>query len=147
VNGSIVVFDLDGTLALIDHRRHFVAKKPKNFQKFEAACVDDPLNVPVARAWAAYRAAGYELWIVSGRTSVVRAQTEAWLQKYAIDPDRLLLRDAKDNRPDFELKRSWLMDGTIPRDRILCVYDDRSGAVAMWREHGITCFQVAPGDF
>ena len=27
------------------------------------------------------------------------------------------------------------------------VYDDRNKVVAMWREEGIQCFQVALGDF
>jgi hypothetical protein len=30
---------------------------------------------------------------------------------------------------------------------VLCVFDDRDKVVKMWRENGINCFQVAPGDF
>ena len=26
-------------------------------------------------------------------------------------------------------------------------FDDRDRVVAMWREEGVPCFQVAPGDF
>lgn len=33
------------------------------------------------------------------------------------------------------------------RARLVAVFDDRSSVVTMWREHGVTCFQVAPGDF
>lgn len=29
------------------------------------------------------------------------------------------------------------LDGTIPKDRV----------VQMWRRHGLTCYQVADGDF
>lgn len=57
------------------------------------------------------------------------------------------MRDAADHQPDHKLKRQWLTDGTIPKERVLCVYDDRASVVAMWRESGIACFQVAPGDF
>ena len=32
-------------------------------------------------------------------------------------------------------------------NRILCVFDDRTKVVNMWRENGLSCFQVAPGDF
>ena len=38
-------------------------------------------------------------------------------------------------------------DGTIPRERVLCAYDDRDKVVAAWRAAGVPCFQVAPGDF
>jgi hypothetical protein len=43
----------------------------------------------------------------------------------------------------------WL-DDLFPgdkKDRILCVFDDRQKVVDMWRDNGIDCFQVAPGDF
>ena len=47
----LYIFDLDGTLALIDHRRHFLDDQadPKRWQKFFAACVDDQPNEPVRR--------------------------------------------------------------------------------------------------
>ena len=51
--------------------------------------------------------------------------------------------------PDDELKQHWLDDlfpGDI-RDRIVAVFDDRQKVVDMWRKNGLTCMQVAPGDF
>lgn len=39
------------------------------------------------------------------------------------------------------------LDGTLPRERIAMVFDDRDKVVAMWRRQGLTCLQVAPGDF
>lgn len=35
----------------------------------------------------------------------------------------------------------------VDRDRLVAVFDDRARVVRMWRKAGITCFQVAPGDF
>lgn len=145
----IVLFDLDGTLALIDHRRHFVEKPDKvdaDWRAFYAACVDDVPNLPVV---AAFHAIGihHERWIVSGRSDEVKAETEAWLFKNGIQPERLLMRSAGDHQPDVKLKRAWILDGTIPSVDVLCVYDDRASVVAMWREEGIPCFQVADGDF
>jgi hypothetical protein len=29
----------------------------------------------------------------------------------------------------------------------MCTFDDRDKVVKMWRDNGIICFQVAPGDF
>jgi hypothetical protein len=29
----------------------------------------------------------------------------------------------------------------------MCVYEDRQSVVEMWRNAGLPCFQVAPGDF
>ena len=30
---------------------------------------------------------------------------------------------------------------------VLCVLDDRDQVVRMWRHRGLTCLQVAPGNF
>ena len=48
--------------------------------------------------------------------------------------------------PDEKLKKSWLTDLTKP-DRVMCVFDDRDKVVKMWRDNGLTCFQVAEGAF
>jgi hypothetical protein len=56
------------------------------------------------------------------------------------------MRPEKDYTPDDALKHKWLMELGGP-DKIFCVFDDRQKVVDMWRSHGITCFQVAPGKF
>jgi FMN phosphatase YigB (HAD superfamily) len=195
----LYIFDLDGTLALIEHRRHFVQLKdgsqvivedtigtcrgpnPKidgdfwvewpdtgrysydpsdikfkpNWDAFHAACVDDLPNTPVIETLHALRAAeiGYpDIWIFSGRSDAVREQTESWLAKHAgidcYDDIRLLMRAAGDYTPDDVLKKSWY-DAMSAEDkaRLVATFDDRDRVVAMWRSLGVTCFQVAPGDF
>ena len=80
---DIVVFDLDGTLALIEHRRHFVNGDRKSWQRFFAACVDDEPNAPViqlARMLAERR--DLTLICFSGRSDEVRAETLAWLDQH-----------------------------------------------------------------
>ena len=57
------------------------------------------------------------------------------------------MRQADDRTLDHDLKRSWVENGTIPKDRVLVVFEDRASVVKMWRKLGLTCFQVAPGDF
>ena len=52
--------------------------------------------------------------------------------------------------PDDKLKQRWL-DDLFPIDSkrldIVCVFDDRDKVVDMWRKNGLTCMQVAPGNF
>ena len=45
----LYIFDLDGTLALIEHRRHFVARPrgEQDWKAFYAACDKDAPNDPV----------------------------------------------------------------------------------------------------
>ena len=58
------------------------------------------------------------------------------------------MRTDGDYTPDDELKEFWLnkLNGG-GFSRLVAVFDDRNKVVAMWRRHGVRCFQVAPGDF
>jgi hypothetical protein len=55
------------------------------------------------------------------------------------------MRPAGDFTKDEILKESWIKEYDL--SEILCVFDDRSCVVEMWRRQGLTCFQVAPGEF
>jgi hypothetical protein len=50
--------------------------------------------------------------------------------------------------PDDVLKRQWF-DAMLrdDRERLVATFDDRDRVVKMWRDAGVTCFQVAPGEF
>lgn len=151
----LYIFDLDGTLALIGHRRHFVEGAKKDWRSFFAACVDDKPNVPVITTMQLLSMRGAEVRVWSGRSDEVRAETVRWLDRHAgfylsdrPDDPRLQMRKAGDHQPDEKLKRSWL-DALTPHDRarLVCVFDDRDRVVRMWRLAGVACMQVAPGDF
>lgn len=144
---DIVIFDLDGTLALIEHRLHFLAGKKKNWEKFFAVCDSDAPHHPIVAVMKALRATGHETWIVSGRSDAVKTQTINWFEKHGIEYDKLIMRRDGDYTPDDILKRSWLQSGAIPKERVLMVFDDRDKVVAMWRKEGLVCAQVAAGDF
>ena len=58
------------------------------------------------------------------------------------------MRKAGDYRADVALKSDWLSEMEPPEyDRLTAVFDDRDSVVKMWRDAGVPCFQVAPGDF
>lgn len=139
----VAVFDLDGTLALIEHRLHFIERKPKDWNAFFAACADDAPNVPLVRVAEALAAHGMEIWVATGRSDAVRAKTRAWFTQHEVPCDRLMMRAAHDRRADWVLKRSWLTSGQIPVARVQMVFEDRARVVQMWREAGLTCLQVA----
>lgn len=138
-----IVFDLDGTLADCRHRVHYVRDGNRDWDSFFAECVNDP---PIATTFAALGAhdwAGHQVEIWSARSDVVEVQTRAWLARYGIDPALLThMRSAGDTQPDVDLKRKWLL-ALHPDERPDIVYDDRQRVVDMWREEGVTCFQVA----
>ena len=153
---KLYLFDLDGTIALNGHREHFVTNpfdgdptwKP-DWPAFFKACVDDVPNVPIINLMldlcdAGVRSASAEVWIVSGRSDEVETETRDWLLKFGVPYDNLMMREEGDFTPDDELKKSWFEGGV---EDIAMVFDDRDKVVKMWRDLGVVCAQVAPGDF
>jgi phosphoglycolate phosphatase-like HAD superfamily hydrolase len=146
-----VIFDLDGTLALIDKRRKLSTKEngKLNWGKFfdpKNISLDEP-NVPVIKAFQAMKAAGYRVGIFSGRDSISKKETELWLAEHGIIPDFLRMRPQNSFTKDDVLKKKWLDEELADGHEILCTFDDRDKVVKMWRDNDITCFQVAPGEF
>ena len=146
----LYIFDLDGTLALLEHRLHLIDKSKGNpdWQAFFAACDKDEPCWPVLITLNALRVAGAEVWVLSGRSDEVRDKTEAWLQRHLGYVPPLTMREAGDTRHDDLVKRE-MYDRMLEEDRrrLIAVFDDRDRVVALWRSLGIACFQVAPGDF
>jgi len=56
------------------------------------------------------------------------------------------MRKAGDNRKDSIVKYEILQE-LIKEYYIEYVFDDRDQVVKMWREAGLRCLQVAPGNF
>lgn len=137
-----VIFDLDGTLADVRHRVHFVRDGNRNYDAFFAACVDDLPYAHVISTLRAHEDAGHIVEVWSARSDKVRAETIAWLERNGVHPTNLThMRADGDMTEDATLKRSWLM-ALANQDRPDLVYDDRQRVVDMWREEGIPCFQV-----
>ena len=139
------IFDLDGTLALIDHRRRYVEGKDKDWDAFNLACVDDDPNSPVINVLRCLERSGDTIVIYSGRDDTAKDQTKEWLAEHDIPYHRLRMRPHGDFTPDEELKLSWALEEN--GETIDGVFDDRQKIVDMWRANGLTCFQVAKGDF
>jgi hypothetical protein len=146
-----VIFDLDGTLALIDKRRAKALKlngklnwgeffKPENIQ------LDEP-NIPVIKTFQSLKQSGFEVGIFSGRDSISRKETEKWLLENGIEADFFKMRPQGSHTPDDVLKKMWLTEMISDGKEIMCVFDDRDKVVKMWRDNGISCFQVNYGDF
>ena len=146
---KIVIFDLDGTLALIDKRRAISTKdngKMDWVKFFDPTMVDlDNPNTPVI-TMANLLSSQYRIWILSGRSDVTFQATIDWLNKHNVLFDHLVMRPQNHlYMADNDLKQMWL--DSIGKDNVAMVFDDRNQVVDMWRQNGLTTFQVADGDF
>lgn len=148
-----IIFDLDGTLALIDKRRELAMKSGKMdwdvFFNPANIHLDEP-NKPVIELYNACAMQGHPTMIFSGRSDRMRMATLKWLAKELPTPSKdkvaMRMRREGDYTPDDELKRKWF-DFYFKKDEVLFVVDDRDKVVKMWRDMGLTCLQVADGNF
>ena len=165
MNKNVVICDLDGTLADVNHRLHYIKNddgtlKPyaeRDWDSFNDACRYDAPNEDVmdilrslmlAAHWGRSEAPPREreVYILSGRNEVTRRRTVKWLKKYVysyLDYDtHLIMRKADDRRPDTEVKLEMVRELGLTPDDVLCILDDRQCVVDMWRENGFRCLQV-----
>jgi len=131
----IVIVDLDGTLADVRHRLHFIQGSGKKRWKrfFQAQENDAPVAPLVTRVRELSRE--HEIVIVTARPDVCRDGTERWLEKHSIPYSRMFMRPSGDHRPDYIVKREVL--DTIGRERVCMVFEDRPLVCRMYREAGL----------
>ena len=152
-----VIFDLDGTLALIDKRRAISTKDngKMDWDKFfdpKNIALDQP-NTPVIKMAQMLDSQGFNIVIFSGRSKSTYRTTRQWLIQNDVPFDMLQMRpNDRDSGGQFhfmkdsDLKQLWL-DTLVDKDDVFAVFDDRQQVVDMWRQNGLTTFQVADGDF
>lgn len=147
----IYIFDIDGTLADLTHRLHFIQNKPKDWDSFFKAAVNDAPIFEVIRLAQILNGAGQQIYYFSGRSEEIRQDTLLWLTKHNLPQalnSHLYMRKAKDHREDNIVKAELLEEFLKePREPIGGVFDDRQQVVDMWRSKGYKVFQVAKGDF
>lgn len=146
-----VIFDVDGTLLDIGTRRQHMEGgiSTMNWEKFmdPTEMAKDVPNQPVVDIAIAMEKAGHEIIVVSARNERHREVTENSLQEAGVQFQHLFLRPDGDFRKDSEFKQE-VLDALIAQDwKPNLVFDDRNQVVAMWRSNGLTCVQVAEGNF
>ena len=144
IPGRAVIFDMDGVLSDAASRQHYLEGGRRDWEAFFDACGDDPLIGEVARL---LELLDPELVIVllTARPMWVSPQTLAWLARYKLRWDLLVMRDRGDydTAPDFKRRsvRALRDFGFVP---LLAFEDDRRN-VEMFHEEGIPAVYIHSG--
>ena len=144
---KVIVFDIDGTLADIEHRRSFVATKPKNWKAFNAGIVNDTPHEDIVTLAQTLWVAGNKIILCSGRGEEQREVTVRQMVNFGVSFRKLFMRPAKDHRPDDIIKVELLQQIRSEFGEPFLWFDDRTRVVNAIRAEGVRVLQVAPGDF
>lgn len=134
-----VICDIDGTVAKMNGRG------PYDYGQVHT----DVPHTPVVEVLSCL-STRYRVVFVSGRKSECRQATIEWISTHLSgvnNIDALLMREDGDNRDDRIVKQEIYESKIKGKYNVVFVLDDRDRVVQKWRELGLTCFQVAPGDF
>jgi len=132
-----IICDLDGTLCKLVDRGPFDVMR----------CYTDEVNAPVKSVLDEYSKKGVKIVLMSGRDGSSHEMTCKWLRDNNIVYDYLYQRPAGERIKDSVLKREFFDAFVREQYNVLFCLDDRNQVVDLWRSLGLTCFQVAPGDF
>jgi predicted kinase len=128
--------DIDGTLAIKS------ARHPFDWDRVD----EDTLNSSVAKTIAKL-GRDAQIILLSGRSSVCFELTVSWLKQHKIDYKDLFMRPANDQRPDEILKSELYYVHIRDRYNVIGVVDDRPKVCRMWRNLGLSVFQVGNPDY
>ena len=151
-----IICEIDGTLMNVEDRLALAIKskrpddKKMNWDVFLDPRVMEEYDRPnwdVVFIIRRLMETGSTIIFTSARNERHRDVTESQLRAAGIEFSQLFLRPDGDFRSDDGFKEE-VLDALLANDwKPDMVFDDRDQVVAMWRRRGLTCVQVAKGDF
>lgn len=141
-----VICDIDGTLADLTHRRHFVEGEKKDWKGFFENMFFDKFRHDV---WGQVKAVSNSgVILVSARPEDYRQTTQAWLDKHGLSEGAqyktLIMRRSGDKREDSEVKKD-ILERYFKGHEVVKVFDDRPRVIRMWKEAGLDVVDVGDG--
>lgn len=142
------VFDLDGTLANVDHRQEHALNK--DWDTFHSLAYLDQPYTNIVELFSTIPE-DWTIIIITGRDEKHRQMTEEWLDEHNIYPDEVFMRPEGNHRPDHEYKLSVIDTYCGSREKalasVIAWFEDRDNLVEKLRDAGFTILQVKAGAY
>ena len=166
-----IICDLDGTIADLSHRLHYIKdndggiKESPDWEAFNNACIDDKPIFDVIQIvkllWSGDQKKTIpirNLKFFTSRSNAIRKSTENWLHKHFFRVNRrpddqedifkkfgvtLTMRNESDSRQDDQVKLEMMRHFGLRPEDVLCIFEDRQSVVDMWRNHGYRVLQLS----
>ena len=140
-----MLVDIDGVLSDATGRQHFLEDTPKrNWRGFFDACGDDPVIAEVA---SLIQLLDRDLGVIllTGRPVRVQPQTLAWLERYGVRWDLLIMRNAGDYSAAREFKRQTVGELREHGFDLRLAFEDDRRNLEMFHEEGVPCVYIHSG--
>jgi len=140
------VVDIDGVLSDAASRQHYLESPRRNWRSFFDACGDDAV-IEEMKVLLDLLDPALAVVLLTGRPERVHHLTEAWLGRYDIRWDLLVMRSWGDYEMAREFKASSVWElRAYGFELRLAVEDDRRN-VDMFRAEGVPCIYFHSGYF
>jgi hypothetical protein len=140
--GPAVVFDIDGVLADAAGRQHFL--EWGDWQHFFEACGDDPVIEEIERLLELLDPS-LTIVLLTWRPRRIQPHTLAWLERYGVRWDLLIMREFGDYAGVDLFKRGVVRDLQAHGFDLRLALDDDPKNHAMYRSEGVPCLYIHSG--
>ena len=142
--GPAVVFDMDGVLSDASRRQHYLDRPFRDWEAFFQACGDDDLIAEVARLLDVLDP-DLRVLLLTARPQRVRDQTLAWLQRYGLRWDLLVMRDWDDYGSSRSYKQRVVGEFRDYGFELRLAFEDDRRNVDMFHAEGVPCVYIHSG--
>ena len=125
-------------------RQHFLESERRDWRGFFDACGDDPLIEEVARLLSLLDPA-LQIILLTGRPVRVQPQTLAWLERYELRWDLLIMRNFGDYRAAREFKRLTVHALAEAGFDLRLAFEDDRRNLEMFHAEGVPCVYIHSG--
>ena len=125
-------------------RQHYIEGGRRDWDGFFEACGDDPLIDEVARLLQLLDPS-LGIILLTGRPVRVQPQTLAWLERYALRWDLLVMRDFGDYSAARQFKRFSVSELRAYGFDLKLAFEDDRRNLDMFRSEGIPCVYIHSG--
>jgi hypothetical protein len=139
-----VVFDLDGVLSDASRRQHFIEYPRRDWESFFHACGDDELIDEVARLLEVLDSS-MSIVLLTARPIRVLPQTLAWLERYGLRWDLLIMRDFGDYLAARSFKQRTVGELRSRDFELRLAFEDDPRNVHMFHAEGVPCVYIHSG--
>jgi phosphoglycolate phosphatase-like HAD superfamily hydrolase len=140
--GAAVIFDIDGVLADAAGRQHYLDWG--DWRNFFDAVGDDPTIEEIERLLELLEPS-LAIILVTGRPRRVQPHTVAWLERYHLRWDLLIMRDFGDYSGVDRFKRDTLHELLARGFDVRLALDDDPKNHAMYVAEGVPCIYIHSG--